>query len=84
MDLPVGEHGGRDDLAGDWLFPVFVARPQIEAGDVVLSVAPGIGVGHVDASGLQTAGMLIRGSPSHFFQTGGLRRSGPPARSSRC
>src|SRR5262249_35565445 len=40
-----------DDLAFDRLLPVFLAGPQVEAGEVVPPVAPGVGVGHVDASG---------------------------------
>ena len=48
VNVAVGEDGGRDDLAFDRLFPVFLPGPEVEAGEVMLMVAVAVGVSHVD------------------------------------
>ena len=47
----VRHNGGGDDLAGDGAFPVLLPAVEIEAGQVVLLIAPAVGIGHVDPPG---------------------------------
>ena len=69
VDVAVGEDGAGDDLALDRLPPVFAARREVEAGEVMPVIARLSGKAMKTRPWL-TAGMLISGSPSHFFQTG--------------
>ena len=42
VDVPLGENRRGDDLAFDGLFPVLLAGPEVEAGQVMAMVSPGI------------------------------------------
>src|SRR5262249_15549271 len=48
MNMTFGEDRGRDDLALDWLLPVFLPGTEVETGEVVLVASLGVGVSHVD------------------------------------